>query len=88
MCAAASDDPPDYFAEVAVEIPGTVYTWAEIYLDNVDTSAEGPSRVENAGVVVRMWFGDEHFDVPYADVVATLEQARTRLLAGESRVSE
>jgi hypothetical protein len=42
--------------------------------------------VGNAHAVVRIWFGDDHFDVPYSDVVAMLEQARTRLLAGESRV--
>jgi len=33
-----------------------------------------------------MWFDDKHFDVLYADVVSTLDRARTRLLLGESHV--
>jgi hypothetical protein len=86
MCAPVTDD-PKYFAEVGVESgAGESYTWAEIYLDNVDVAAEGPQRAKSARVVVRMWFGDVHFDVPYADVVAVLEQAKARLIVGESHV--
>lgn len=85
MCAPVDDD-PEYFAEVSVDSGSENYPWAEIFLDNVDTSAEGPRRVENARVVVRMWFDDNHFDVPYTDVVDVLERARTRLLVGESHV--
>jgi hypothetical protein len=33
-----------------------------------------------------MWFGDDHFDIPYSQVVAVLEQARMRLPVGESHV--
>ena len=80
-------DDLEYFAEVSVDSStGENFTWAEIYLDNVDVLAEGPHRVENARAVVRMWLGDEHFDVSYSDVVAVLEQARTRLLASESHL--
>ena len=86
MCAPVGDDPADYYAEVAVEASGVSHTWAEIYLDEVDVSAEGPRRVKNARALVRMWFGEKHFDVPYADVVAMMEEARTRLLVGESHV--
>ena len=86
MCAPVTDD-PEYFAEVSVDSgTGENYPWAEVYLDNVDVAAEGPHRVRSACVVVRMWFGDVHFDVPYAEVVAVLEQAKTRLLVGESHV--
>jgi hypothetical protein len=86
MCAPVDDD-PEYFAEVSVDSgTGENYTWAEIYLDNVDTSADGPHRGENARAFVRMWFGDVHFDVLFSDVVAVLEQAKTRLMVGESHV--
>jgi hypothetical protein len=63
------------------------YTWAEVYLEAVNESAEGPRRVEDARAVVRMWFDGTHFDVPYADVAATLDRARTLLLVGESHVA-
>ena len=86
ICAATDDSFPDYFAEIAVECRGTTYTWAEVYLDNVDVSAEGSSRVRDARVVVRTWFGDDHFDVPHSDVIAALEGARARLLEAESQV--
>ena len=79
MCAPVDDDPA-YFAEISVDSGSASHTWAEIYLDNVDQSAEGLRRVEDARAVVRMWFGDNYFDVPYADVVALLDAARTRLL--------
>ena len=85
MCAPVDDD-PEYFAEVSVVSGSGNHTWAYIYLEGVDASAEGPRRVECARVVVRMWVEDDHFDVPYADVLAMLEQARTRLLVGESHV--
>ena len=57
--------------EISVDDAGVNYTWAEVHLDDVEASAEGPPRVENARAVVRMWFDDKHFDVPYADVVST-----------------
>jgi len=86
MCTPVDDD-PGYFAEVSVDSgTGESYTWAEIHLDNVDVAADGPQCVKNARTVVRMWFGDVRFDVPYSDGVAVLDQARTRLLVGESRV--
>ena len=85
MCGAAEDDP--YFAEISVDSAGANYTWAEIYLEAVNESAEGPRRVEDAHAVVRMWFDGTHFDVPYADVAATLDRARTLLLVGESHVA-
>jgi hypothetical protein len=86
MCAPTDDD-LEYFAEVSVDAAtGENYIWAGVYLDNVDLSAAGPGRVEHAHAVVRMWFGDDHFDVPYSDVVAVLEAARTGLLVRESRV--
>jgi hypothetical protein len=85
MCAPVDDDPP-YFAEITVDEGGSSYTWAEVYLDGVEQSADGVRRVEHAHAIVRMWFDDKHFDVPYADVVSTLDRARTRLLLGESHV--
>jgi hypothetical protein len=85
MCAPVDDDPA-YFAELSVDAGSANHTWAEIYLENVDLSAEGPRRVEDARAVVRMWFGDRRFDVPYADVIAVMDAARTRLLVGESHV--
>jgi hypothetical protein len=85
LCAPV-DDEPEYFAEVSIVSGSGNHPWVDIYLEGVDVSAEGPRRLENARAVVRMWVGDNHFDVPYADVLAVLEQARTRLLVGESHV--
>ncbi|MGH3136268.1 MAG: hypothetical protein ACRDPV_07235 [Gaiellaceae bacterium] len=85
LCAPAEDDPR--FAEISVDSAGANYTWAEIYLDSVHESAKGPRRVEAARPVVRMWFDGTHFDVPYAEVVATLDRARTLLLVAESHVA-
>jgi hypothetical protein len=86
LCAPVDDD-REYFAEVSVASDaGESYTWAEIHLEGVDESVEGPRRIENARPVVRLWIGETHFDVEYSEVVAMLERARTRLLVGESHV--
>jgi hypothetical protein len=83
MCGPVDDD-REYFAEISVDAAGTVYTWAEVHLDKRRRVPRGTGSPENARAVVRMYFGEVHFDVPYADVVATLDNARTRLLVGES----
>jgi hypothetical protein len=86
MCAPVDDD-RDYFAELSVDSDtGANYTWAEMHLEDVDASADGPPRVENARAVVRLWFDEAHFDVPLSDLVAKLERARTMLFVGESHV--
>ena len=86
MCAPVDDD-RDYFAELSVDSDtGENHIWAEMHLEDVDESAEGPPRVANARAVLRLWFDEAHFDVPLSDLVATLERARTLLFVGESHV--
>src|SRR5262245_42863551 len=85
MCAPADDDIP-YFAELSVTKDGAHYGLAEVHLENVNVSAVGLERVEHARVVIRFWVEDAYFDFAYADVLETLDRARTRLLVGESYV--
>jgi hypothetical protein len=84
FAAPSGDDP--YFAEIGVTLGRAHYAWAEVFLEGVEESAEGPARVQNARVVVRMYFDSKHVDFPYEDVVATLERARSELLSSESHV--
>lgn len=85
MCAPADDD-REYFAALTVDTETQSYTWAEIHLEGVDQSEAGPRRVEAARAVVRIWSDDAYFDLPYPDVVAVLDRARTQLLVVESHV--
>jgi len=62
------------------------WDWVELFLENVDERAEGERRIANARVIVRLWFGETHFDFPYSDAVSHLERARTLLLEGETNV--
>ena len=57
--------------------------WAEVVLENVDTSAAGDDRVANARVVVRAYVDDYRVEIPYDEAIAVLERAKLRLLNGE-----
>ena len=84
------DDDPSYSYAVVVtggpDHDHGVYDLAELFLENVDENAEGESRIADARVIVRLWFGETHFDFLYSDVFSHLERARTELLEGETRV--
>jgi hypothetical protein len=84
VCAPAGDD--QYFAEVAFDVPGGSCTWAEVVLENVDSSVTGTDRVANARVVVRAFCEKHHVEIPYEDAISVLERAKRRLLDGEMNV--
>ena len=73
MCAPARDD--QYFAEVGFDGPGASCTWAEVVLENVDTSAAGADRVANARVVVRAYGAEHHVEIPHEEAISVLERA-------------
>ena len=75
-----------YLAAIQAYTNDGIGDWAELYLENADESAMGHARVVDARVIVRVWLGDSHLDVPYEEAVSTLERARQQLLDDESRV--